>query len=80
MYSTRVGLKKTSQLGVMTTLEPFARKDFSQMIEELFSLHERGVLTDDEFEKLIRVIGANYIEQEISNRVNEALKKGFTLI
>ena len=75
MYLTRVGAKKTGQIDAMTTLEPFAKKDLNQMVEELVALHEKGVLTDDEFQKLIRVFSANYIEREISNRVNEALEE-----
>jgi ribosomal protein S13 len=73
MYSlTRVGAK--NKLGAMTTLELFARKDFNQMIEELVSLHKRGILTDDEFEKIIRIVSSNYIEQEISKKVNETIE------
>jgi hypothetical protein len=72
MYLTRVGTK--NKIGAMTTLEPFARKNFNQMVEEIVSLHKRGILTDDEFEKIIRVVSSNYIEQEISKKVNKSLE------
>ncbi len=75
MNLTRVGAKNIGQVGAMTTLEPFTRKGLNQMVEELVSLHEKGVLTDEEFQKLIRIVGANYVEQEISNRVNEAIEE-----
>ncbi len=75
MYLTGVGAKNIGQVSAMTTLEPFTRKGLNRMVEELVSLHEKGVLSDDEFQKLIRVVGANYIEQKISNRVNEAIEE-----
>jgi hypothetical protein len=73
MYSTKINSKNVNNFGA----ESFSRTEFNQMIQELVNLHKRGVLTDVEFESLIRVIGANYVEHEISVKVNEAIEQRF---
>ncbi len=71
MYSTKINSKNLNNFRA----ESFSRTEFNQMIQELVDLHKRGVLTDVEFENLIRVIGANYVEYEVSNKVNDAIEQ-----
>jgi hypothetical protein len=71
MYSTKINSKNVNNFGA----ESFSRTEFNQMIQELVNLHKRGVLTDVEFEKLIRISSASFIEREISNKVNKSIEE-----
>jgi hypothetical protein len=71
MYSTKIKSTNLSNFDVAS----FSRTEFNQMIQELVNLHKRGVLTDVEFEKLIRISSANFIEREISNKVNKSIEE-----
>lgn len=51
------------------------RKDSASIINEVILLHKKGIISDDELATLIRVLGAEYIESEITNKVNEVLEK-----
>jgi hypothetical protein len=73
MYSTKINSKNVNNFGA----ESFSRTEFNQMIQELVDLHKRGVLTDVEFEKLIRISSASFIEREISNKVNKSIEEKF---
>jgi hypothetical protein len=71
MYSTKINSKNVNNFGA----ESFSRTEFNQMIQELVDLHKRGVLTDVEFEKLIRISSASFMEKEISNKVNKSIEE-----
>jgi hypothetical protein len=71
MYSTKINSKNVNNFGA----ESFSRTEFNQMIQELVNLHKRGILTDVEFEKLIRISSASFIEREISNKVNKSIEE-----
>ena len=64
----------------MQTLELFStldylNKDFDGMIKNLIDLHQTGTITDKEFAQLLRVLGASFIEKEITEKLNRSVEK-----
>lgn len=51
------------------------RTDSANIINEVIMLHRRGIISDDELATLIRVLGAEYFESEITGKVNNVLEK-----
>ncbi len=74
MYSNNIESKTAKRFGQTATSHSFQKTEFNQMIQEIVSLRDKGILSEDEFEKLIRVIGANFIERKLSNKINRAVE------
>ena len=50
------------------------KTDSMNIISEILMLHKKGILTDEEFAALMRIIGANFVETELSNKINKTLR------
>ncbi len=60
---------------LLKSIHPSNRTDSANIINEIIMLHKKGIITNDELATLIRVLGAEYVESEITNKVNEVLEK-----
>lgn len=59
---------------LLKSINPSNKTDSANIINDVIMLHKKGIITDDELATLIRVLGAEHFESEITNKVNEALE------
>ncbi len=50
------------------------RTNCANLISEVVMLRRKGILTDEEFNALIRIVESDYIETEVTNQVNETIE------
>lgn len=60
---------------LLKSIHPSNRTNSANIISEVIMLHKKGIITDDELATLIRVVGAEYVESEITSKVNKVLEK-----
>jgi len=58
-------------------LQPSNRLDSQNALNELIMLHRRGILTDSEFNRLVRIASNAYVNTEFEERIVKALENAF---
>ncbi len=57
------------------TVSKYNTVNTKELLHNVVDLHKRGVLSDDEFESLIKVIGSEFVVSEISDIFTETIER-----
>jgi len=62
---------------MLSTIHPSNVLNSRNALNEIILLHNKGILTDDEFTNLVRIISARVVESEIEKRIADVLSNAF---
>lgn len=74
MVFSKMAMSNQVNLANLPALGYLDETNLKGMIKELVELHKKGILTDEEFSTLISVLGAKFVENEVTEQVNETIE------